>query len=160
MRLMSNRTTPALRTARPFAAFAERLAAAGLRPTRQRLALARLLFADGNRHVTAEMMHDEARKAGQKMSLATVYNALNQFTAAGLLRTLSLDSTTIFDTNLSPHQHMLDVSHGVLVDLVPGAVKVDATGSLPPGYALEGIDVIVRARPAPALRPRKAPRRT
>lgn len=157
---MSNRTPPAPRTARPFAAHAERLAAAGLRPTRQRLALARLLFADGHRHVTAEMMHDEARKAGQKMSLATVYNALNQFTAAGLLRTLSLDSTTIFDTNLSPHQHMLDIAHGVLVDLAPGAVSVDATGSLPPGYRLEGIDVIVRARQAEPARVRKASRKT
>lgn len=160
MRLMSNRTPTLPRTARPFAAYAEQLAEAGLRPTRQRLALARLLHAHGHRHVTAEMMHGEALKAGQKMSLATVYNALNQFTAAGLLRTLSLDGTTIFDTNLSPHSHMLDVTQGTLIDLAPGAVRVDATGGLPQGYALEGVDVIVRARPLSASRPRKAPRKT
>lgn len=151
MQFMSNRAIPAPRTARPYAAFAQRLAASGLRPTRQRLALARLLFSGGDRHVTAEMLHGEARKVGQTMSLATVYNALNQFTAAGLLRTLSLDGTTIFDTNLSPHPHMLDVARGMLVDLAPDAVGVDVTSGLPPGYEVERIDLIVRVRERPKV---------
>ncbi len=148
---MSTSTKPAarpgLRPSRPYAVLAGRLTVAGLRPTRQRLALARLLFAAGDRHVTAEMLHDETRQAGQTMSLATVYNALNQFTAAGLLRTLSLDGTTIFDTNLAPHQHMLDTEKGVLCDLEPDAVVIAGTPKLPIGFDIERVDVIVRARP-------------
>ena len=65
---------------RPFAGVLHRLAAAGLRPTRQRMALARLLFAGSDRHVTAEALHDEAEGAGVRVSLATVYNTLHQFT--------------------------------------------------------------------------------
>ena len=70
---------------RPYRALIERLKAVGLRPTRQRLALARLLHEGGNRHLSAEQLHEEARAAKVRVSLATVYNALHQFTAAGLL---------------------------------------------------------------------------
>ena len=84
----------------------EKLRKAGLRPTRQRLALASLLFAHGDRHVSAESLHEEAVSAGVPVSLATVYNTMHQFTAAGLLREVTVDGTrTYFDTNTGDHHH-------------------------------------------------------
>ena len=81
---------------------------AGLRPTRQRLALARVLFGNGDRHVTAEALFEEARQRDIDVSLATVYNTLHQFTDAGLLRSIAIDtSSTYFDTNTGDHHHFL-----------------------------------------------------
>jgi|ADGO01.1.fsa_nt_gi Fe2+/Zn2+ uptake regulation proteins len=89
-----------------FQAAAEQLRAAGLRTTRQRLVLAEILFGRGHRHVTAESLFNEAAGHGAKLSLATVYNCLHQFTAAGLLRMVTVDAgRAYFDTNLSPHHH-------------------------------------------------------
>src|SRR5688572_27646378 len=86
------------------AAIAERLRKAGLRPTRQRVALGALLFAGEDRHVSAEMLHAEALTAGEHVSLATVYNTLHQFTGVGLLRELAIDGgKAYFDTNTSNH---------------------------------------------------------
>ncbi|MEE8438910.1 MAG: Fur family transcriptional regulator, partial [Micropepsaceae bacterium] len=83
-----------------------KLRAAGLRPTRQRLGLAALLFGAKDRHVSAEKLHEEASAAGIRVSLATVYNTLHQFTALGLLRELSVDGArTYFDTNMGDHHH-------------------------------------------------------
>src|ERR1700680_4045192 len=97
--------------------YAERLRKAGLRPTRQRLALAQLLFASGNRHVTAESLHEEAAGAGVPVSLATVYNTMHQFTAAGLLRQVTVDgSRTYFDTNIGEHHHFYCEDDGTLLD--------------------------------------------
>src|SRR4029077_14779287 len=74
----------------------------GLRPTRQRMALGWLLFGKGDRHLTAEMLYEEATLAKVPVSLATVYNTLNQLTDAGLLRQVSVDGTkTYFDTNVT-----------------------------------------------------------
>ena len=82
------------------------LSGAGLRPTRQRKELGRLLFDGPDRHVTAEVLHDEAMRAGVRVSLATVYNTLNQFTEAGLMREIVVDGDrTYFDTNTSDHHH-------------------------------------------------------
>src|SRR5687768_2713764 len=101
--------TPKPRNTSPGKAAAEqsaRLKAAGLRPTRQRLALAKLLFGPRDRHVSAEELHGEALSAGVPMSLATVYNTLHQFTGAGLLRELAVDGArTYFDTNIGNHHH-------------------------------------------------------
>ncbi|RUW21354.1 transcriptional repressor, partial [Mesorhizobium sp. M1A.F.Ca.IN.020.06.1.1] len=84
----------------------KRVREAGLRPTRQRIALADLLFAKGDRHLSAEELHEEAIAAGVPVSLATVYNALHQFTQAGMLRILAVEgSKTYFDTNTSDHHH-------------------------------------------------------
>src|SRR6202021_3764136 len=87
----------------------EMLQAAGLRPTRQRMALGWLLFGKGARHLTAEMLYEEATLAKVPVSLATVYNTLNQLTDAGLLRQVSVDGTkTYFDTNVpAPHHFYL-----------------------------------------------------
>ena len=97
-----------------------RLRQAGLRPTRQRVELASLLFEDHDRHVTAESLHDEITKAGVKVSLATVYNTLHQFTQAGLLRQVIVDAArSYFDTNTGDHQHFFLEKEGLLID-IPG----------------------------------------
>lgn len=84
----------------------EQLRRAGLRPTRQRVALASLIFAQGDRHLSAEDLHEEAVMADVPVSLATVYNTLHQFTEAGMLRIIAVEgSKTYFDTNISDHQH-------------------------------------------------------
>ena len=94
---------------RPFAPLVERLKAAGLRPTRQRLQLLRVLGEGGHRHLTAEQLSAEARAAGLNVALATIYNTLNQFTQAGLLREVVVEpGRSLFsDTNLGPHHHFL-----------------------------------------------------
>src|SRR5688572_8837879 len=102
---------------RPYSLIIERLRGAGLRPTRQRLALAKLLFDGGDRHVTAEKLHGEALGANIRVSLATVYNTLHQFTDAGLLREIAVDaSCSYFDTNISSHHHFFHEASGRLED--------------------------------------------
>ena len=94
------------------------LQAAGLRPTRQRMALGWLLFGKGARHLTAEMLYEEATLAKVPVSLATVYNTLNQLTDAGLLRQVSVDGTkTYFDTNVTAHHHFYLENNHELVDI-------------------------------------------
>ena len=123
----------------------ERLRASGLRPTRQRVALAELLFRNGDRHVTAEGLHEEAVAASYPVSLATVYNTLNQFTSAGLLRVVAIDGTrTYFDTNTSNHYHFYLEDQGKLVDIPPNQLRVEGLPDAPDGTAISGIDVIVR----------------
>ncbi len=125
----------------------ERLRAVGLRPTRQRLALARLLFEKGDRHVTADELHDEAGRAGTRVSLATIYNTLNQFTAAGLLRVVTVESgRTYFDTNVSGHHHFYREDSGELLDIPSGRLQVQGLPAVPAGNEIAGIDVIVRLR--------------
>ena len=120
----------------------------GLRPTRQRLALARLLFGRGHRHVTAEDLHDEARASGVRVSLATVYNTLHQFTAAGLLRSVTVEgSRSYFDTNTRDHHHFYSQEDGRLMDIEGGAIRVAGLPTPPEGSAVERIDVIVRLKP-------------
>jgi Fur family transcriptional regulator, iron response regulator len=127
----------------------EKLRAAGLRPTRQRLALAELLFATGDRHITAEELHAEAIQAQVRVSLATVYNTLNQFTAAGLLREVAIEGDrTHFDTNISNHFHYYLESEGKLMDIVSEGLRVEGLPSLPDGMGVDRIDVIVRLKRA------------
>lgn len=120
---------------------------AGLRPTRQRMLLGWLLFADTSRHLTAEMLYEEATQANIKVSLATVYNTLNHLTHAGLLRQVGVDGAkTYFDTNLAPHQHYYFESAHELVDM-PESHWVDLKPlHVPVGYEISRIDVIVRLR--------------
>ncbi len=132
---------------RPFSHVLKRLTAAGLRPTRQRLALARLLFEHGDRHVTAEQLHRSATKEGVTMSLATVYNTLNRFTAAGLLREVAVDSKrSYFDTNTTDHHHFFNQDTAELTDIPGDAVIVSSLPAPPGGAVIDGIDVIVRLR--------------
>jgi len=133
---------------RPFASAIERLRAAGLRPTRQRLSLCRRLFEGGQvRHVTAETLHSEVLAAGVKVSLATVYNTLHQFTKAGLLREVVVDGAkTYFDTNTSSHHHFYDVEHGDLLDIGGEGIIIEGLPQPPDGATVERVDIVVRVR--------------
>jgi Fur family iron response transcriptional regulator len=125
-----------------------RLRKAGLRPTRQRRLLADLLFRHGNRHVTAERLHIEAERSGCHVSLATVYNTLHQFTAAGLLRQVIVDSArSHFDTNTRPHQHFYDEAGGYLIDIPEDSIAVSGLPAAPKGMTVAAVDVVVRLRP-------------
>ncbi len=123
-----------------------RLRRAGLRPTRQRMSLAELLFGRGNRHLTAESLHEEAMFRRVPVSLATIYNTLHQFTDAGLLREVAVDgSKTYFDTNTSDHHHFFVEDDNEVID-IPVDVDVTRVPEPPPGYEISRVDVVVRLR--------------
>jgi Fur family transcriptional regulator, iron response regulator len=131
--------------ARPYSNALERLRRVGLRPTRQRLALARLLFDQGNRHVTAEQLHGEACEAAVRVSLATVYNTLHQFTAAGLLNEVVVEpGRSYFDTNVDDHHHFYFEDSGRLQDIPGNTVLVSEMPEAPSGTAIRRVDVIIR----------------
>ncbi len=124
------------------------LRAAGLRPTRQRIALAELLFGQGDRHVTAEMLHAEAAQQGIGVSLATVYNTIHQFTKAGLLREVAVEGAkTYFDTNTSNHYHFFFEKDGILVDIESADLTIENLPQPPDGMEITRIDVLVRLAP-------------
>lgn len=124
-----------------------RLRQSGLRPTRQRVELASLLFKDDDRHVTAESLHDEISRAGVKVSLATVYNTLHQFTQAGLLRQVIVDAArSYFDTNTGDHQHFFLEKEGLLIDIPGDTIAVAGVPAPPPGLAVDRVDVVVRVK--------------
>jgi Fur family iron response transcriptional regulator len=119
----------------------------GLRPTRQRMALGWMLFGKGDRHITAEMLYEEATKAKVPVSLATVYNTLHQFTDVGLLRQVAVDgSKTYFDTNSTQHHHFFVEGENALLDIPDNDVVVGKTPVPPEGYEIARIDVVVRLR--------------
>ena len=119
---------------------------AGLRPTRQRVELSRILFAKGNRHISAEDLHAEAETAGVRVSLATVYNALHKFTEAGLLREVAIDSgRAYFDTNVSEHHHFFVEGEGQLIDLLEG-IGIDNLPQPPEGLEITAVELVVRVR--------------
>jgi Fur family iron response transcriptional regulator len=119
----------------------------GLRPTKQRMALGWILFAKGDRHLTAEMLYEEATKAKVPVSLATVYNTLHQFTDVGLLRQVAVDgSKTYFDTNVSDHHHFFVEGENELVDIPSADVVVGNTPPAPEGYEVARVDIVVRLR--------------
>ncbi|MCR4283303.1 MAG: transcriptional repressor [Bauldia sp.] len=120
---------------------------AGLRPTRQRMALAGILFARGNRHISAESLHGEATVQRVPVSLATIYNTLHQFTEAGLLREVAVDgSKNYFDTNTDDHHHFFVEDENEVMDIPPGQMGVGRVPEPPSGYEVSRIDVIVRLR--------------
>ena len=124
-----------------------RLRQVGLRPTRQRTELAKLLFRDGHRHLTAETLHAEALADGIKVSLATVYNTLHQFTQAGLLRQVVVDATrSYFDTNMGDHQHYYCEGEGMLMDIPGHELVVENHFTPPPGTRIDRVDVVVRVK--------------
>ncbi|MEM6905109.1 MAG: iron response transcriptional regulator IrrA [Pseudomonadota bacterium] len=123
------------------------LATAGLRPTKQRVALAELLIGDGmNRHVTAESLFDAVQASGTSVSLATVYNTLRSFTEAGLINEITVDGTrSYFDTNVSDHAHF-HFEDGRIMDASRGPVPMASIPDLPEGYEISKIDVVIRLR--------------
>lgn len=125
----------------------EMLRGAGLKPTRQRLALGELLFAGEDRHVSCESLFDEARASGAELSLATVYNTLHQFREAGLLREVHLDAERRwFDTNVGEHHHFYVEDTGALMDIPADSVEIAALPAPPRGFSVEGVDVVVRVK--------------
>lgn len=133
---------------RPYAATLLRLRSVGLRPTRQRLALARFLFEGGkDRHVTAEALHDEVVRHGAKVSLATVYNTLHQFTKLGLLREVVVDcGRAYFDTNTSDHHHFFYEDENRLEDIAAEHVAVSLLPTPPAGAQVSRVDIIIRVK--------------
>jgi Fur family iron response transcriptional regulator len=126
----------------------EKVRDAGLRPTRQRVALAGLLFAKGDRHVSAEELHEEAIGANVPVSLATVYNTLHQFTDAGMLRILAVEGAkTYFDTNTSDHHHFFVEGENTVLDIDTGSVTVNNLPEPPEGMEIVNVDIVVRLRP-------------
>lgn len=121
---------------------------AGLRPTRQRLSLGALLFDGRDRHVTAEMLHEQAIRAHIPVSLATIYNTLHQFTRAGLLREVAVDGAkSYFDTNTRDHHHFYVEDQSRLIDIEGASIAVTGLPEAPHGMEITHIDVVVRVRP-------------
>jgi Fur family iron response transcriptional regulator len=122
---------------------------AGLRPTRQRVALAELLFNGPHRHVSAEQLHDEAATASVDVSLATIYNTLHQFHEAGLLREVAIDaSRSYFDTDTSDHHHFYVEDELRMIDIPADSVVFKALPSAPDGMEVSHVDVVIRVRKA------------
>lgn len=123
----------------------DRLKNAGLRPTKQRMQLAALLWSKGCRHITAEGLHRESIDAGIKVSLATIYNTLHQFTNHCLLREVVVDrGCSYFDTNIHPHHHFLNTDTGELEDIPQNMVEVKHVPDPPAGMEVSTVDVIIR----------------
>lgn len=120
---------------------------AGLRPTRQRVSLAELLYSKGDRHISAEHLHEEATAADVPVSLATVYNTLHQFTEAGLLREVAIEGNkTYFDTNVSDHHHFFIEGENKVVDIPGDGVGIGQIPEAPEGMEIVRVDVVVRLR--------------
>lgn len=126
----------------------EWLASAGMRPTRQRLVLATLLVGDGrDRHVTAESLHAACSRSGEKVSLATVYNTLRAFCAAGLVNEVVVDGTrSYFDTRLDDHPHFYWEDGAELTDAPKDQLKIAGLPEAPPGTEVARVDVVIRLR--------------
>lgn len=133
---------------RKYRELIEQLKTAGLRPTRQRLALGRLLYGENGdieRHVTAEQLHAEAMSAGVRVSLATVYNTLHQFTEAKLLREVVVEpGRSYFDTNVDDHHHFYFEQSGRLQDIPSEELELKSMPEPPSGGRIRRVDVILR----------------
>ena len=125
---------------------------AGLRPTRQRVALAELLLGGAHRHVSAEQLHLEAQDARVGVSLATVYNTLHQFQEAGLLREVAVDaSRSYFDTDTSDHHHFYLEDEQRVIDIPPNSIVLQGLPEAPRGMMVTHVDVIVRVKKRPLI---------
>lgn len=123
------------------------LRGAGLRPTRQRVSLAELLYSKGARHVSAELLHEEAVGANVPVSLATVYNTLHQFTEAGLLREVAIEGNkTYFDTNVSDHHHFFIEGENRVIDIPGEGIGIARLPEIPADMEVVHVDVVVRLR--------------
>lgn len=124
------------------------LGGAGLRPTRQRVALAELLVGDGqHRHVTAESLFESAKRNRASVSLATVYNTLRAFCEAGLLQEVMVDgSKSYFDTNTHDHPHFFWEDDGRLSDAPADQLVISNIPDAPDGVEIASVDVIIRLR--------------
>jgi len=116
----------------------------GLRPTRQRIALGSMLFTDKHRHVTPDMLNVEALLLGEKLSSATVYNTLNQFADAGLIRKICIHGErTYFDTDTGDHAHFYIADQEQIIDIAPGDICVGPLPAPPEGYKIGKVDILI-----------------
>ncbi|MEM6887281.1 MAG: iron response transcriptional regulator IrrA [Pseudomonadota bacterium] len=124
------------------------LSGAGLRPTRQRVALAQLLIGDGNhRHVTAESLFDASKAQGEAVSLATVYNTLRAFCDAGLMQEVMVDgSKSYFDTNTHDHPHFFWEDDAKITDAPSDQLEIARIPDAPDGAEIASVDVVIRLR--------------
>jgi len=130
---------------RPFTKVIKMLREVGLRPTRQRLGLAKLLFDGTNQHLTAEELHKAAQASNISVSLATVYNTLHQFKSAGLLREVIVEPGRVyFDTNLSKHHHFYFEQTGEISDIPDSQITIERLPKIPEGTSINCIDMVVR----------------
>ncbi len=129
---------------------ADWLKTGGLRPTRQRLALAQLLVGDGeNRHVTAESLYALSSQTGEKVSLATVYNTLRAFCGAGLMNEVVVDGAkSYFDTRVDDHPHFYWEDSHTLTDAPADELEISALPKVPEGMQVARVDVVIRLRRA------------
>ncbi len=128
---------------------AEKMKAAGLRPTRQRIMLGQLLWPESgvNRHVRAEDLHNEAKTNNLKVSLATIYNTLHQFTDAGLLKEVCIgEGYSLFDTNTAHHHHFLYEETKTLEDIPAEQLEVSRIPEAPPGKQIASVNVMIRLK--------------
>ena len=136
-----------LATGCPMSKVKAKLRDVGLRPTRQRIMLGWMLFAKGHRHVSAEVLFEEATRARASLSLATVYNTLRQFSEAGLIRQVHVGAgKAYFDTNTGEHHHFIIKGEDEVFDMEEAQVEIGALPQAPTGFAIAGVDVIVRLR--------------
>ena len=126
----------------------EILESGAVKPTRQRLAIARVLFAR-HQHLSADQVLLSANRAGADLSKATVYNTLNLFVEKGLIREVIVDPEKVFyDSNTGAHHHLYDIQTGEIIDIDAAEITVAGLPPLPEGKVAEGVDVIVRIRDA------------
>jgi len=118
----------------------------GIRATKQRRVLAKIIFDKGKRHISAENLFDEVKKEERKISMATVYNTLKQFTSLGLIREIVVDQNkSLYCNNNQSHYHLYIEDEGKIVDIPTKNINLNIP-SMPACLQLHNIDVIVRIR--------------
>tara|TARA_Y100000589_G_scaffold157574_1_gene150097 strand:- start:77 stop:469 length:393 start_codon:yes stop_codon:yes gene_type:complete len=118
-----------------------------LRPTKQRILLAKHILDGKNKHFTAETIQKEISFYGQSISLATIYNCLNKFVTVGLLKQINLQGeVTIFDTNVSQHHHFLNQNTGELIDIDPDDIGFSKLPKIPNGFENNGVEVLIKIK--------------
>jgi Fur family iron response transcriptional regulator len=122
---------------------AAHLSTHGVRPTRQRLAIANALFKDEGRHIDATCLYVELGASATKVSLATVYNVLKAFDKAGLVRRVALGGERVlYDTDTSNHHHFFVVSEDRVIDIK--ASNEDGTSpTIPDGYRISRVETVI-----------------
>ena len=124
----------------------DKLSKIGLRPTKQRMILIKLLFQNPDRHISADELYEEVKKEDRKISLATIYNSLKQFTKIGLLKELVVDQNkSIYCTNHDPHYHLYIEDEGKVIDIPQKNIDLNIP-SIPACLSLHNVDVVVRVR--------------
>ena len=123
-----------------------KLSNSGIRPTKQRMILAKLLFEKGDRHISAEELFEEVKKENRKISLATIYNTLKQFRNLGLLKELVIDQNkSIYCTNHDSHYHLLIEDENKIIDIPQKNIDLNIP-QIPACLNLHNVDIVVRVR--------------